>query len=158
MRCHECGAELPDGAQTCPNCGAPQNQNNMNAPYPQPGVQYPQGAMPYQQPGAQYQPGGAPYPNMHQAPAKDSSSILLLVWVIAEFVIYLVSRLITKFDGFGYSGGLSKIYVIVQIISEMLPILPAIAIKDKTLKIVGIVLSAILVILFTVGNIRRFIF
>ena len=136
---------MPDGTQTCPNCGAPQIQNNMYAP---------QGAMPYPQPGAQYQPGGAPYPAMNQSPAKDTSSILLLVWVIALIVLFIATKLISKSDSFMHGGGACKIYVIVQILSGLLPILPAIAIKDKTLKIVGIVLAAILVILYTVGNIQ----
>ena len=76
MNCPFCGAQIPDGAAFCPNCGAPstpqqaeQQQTVLNGqPQAAPGPQYQQQPQAAPDPQYQQQPYGAPGPQYQQQP------------------------------------------------------------------------------------------
>jgi hypothetical protein len=94
--------------------------------------------------------------SMNPVPEKESntSSILIFVWIIAVGVLSVITTLYTEFVGNWYEGISKMIYIGIQIIHNFVMILPAFAIKNKTLKIIGIILMAGLVIWWVFSNIQ----
>lgn len=85
----------------------------------------------------------------------DLSSILLVAWVVLSVVLSIITILYTKFvDGWYESGTPAKmIYVGICIVHNLINILPAIAIKNLILKIVGIVAMSALILWWISQNI-----
>lgn len=81
------------------------------------------------------------------------SGILLLVWAIIFFVAVGIQTLITTCVDEWYFSGWRIFYFLVCALHNASNILPAIAIKNTTLKIVAIVLVAIPTIYFIYSNI-----
>ena len=71
------------------------------------------------------------------------SSILLIIWAIIYFVAGGIQTLITTFVDEWYLGGWQTFYFLVCAIHNASNILPAIAIKNTTMRIVAIVLVTI---------------
>ena len=81
------------------------------------------------------------------------SNVILLIWVILTGVFNVGTYLYTTFYDNWYEDG-RGFYVALQIMQNLIMILPSLAIKDKTLKIIGILISACLIIWWIVGNIQ----
>jgi len=92
---------------------------------------------------------------MNPVPENESntSSIIIFVWIIAVGVLSIITTLYTKFVDNWYEGSSRMVYIGIQIIHNIVMILPAFAIKNKTLKIVGIILMAGLIIWWVFNNI-----
>lgn len=86
---------------------------------------------------------------------KDSntSNVILLVWIILIGVFNIGTFLYTRFYNNWYEEG-RVVYVAIQIMHNLIMILPSLAIKDKTLKIIGILISICLIIWWVIGNIQ----
>jgi hypothetical protein len=93
--------------------------------------------------------------SMNPVPENESntSSIIIFVWIIAVGVLSIITTLYTKFVDNWYEGSSRMVYIGIQIIHNIVMILPAFAIKNKTLKIVGIILMAGLIIWWVFNNI-----
>ena len=93
--------------------------------------------------------------SMNPVPENESntSSIIIFVWIIAVGVLSIITTLYTKFVDNWYEGSSRMVYIGIQIIHNIVMILPAFAIKNKTLKIVGIILMAGLIIWWVFDNI-----
>jgi len=93
--------------------------------------------------------------SMNPVPENESntSSIIIFVWIIAVGVLSIITTLYTKFVDNWYEGSSKMVYIGIQIIHNIVMILPAFAIKNKTLKIVGIILMAGLIIWWVFNNI-----
>ena len=81
------------------------------------------------------------------------SSVLILVWVIAVAVLSLATYCYTRFIDNWYSDAKTG-YVILQLIHNVVMILPALAIKNKVMKIVGIIVMSLMIIWWIVQNIQ----
>jgi len=81
----------------------------------------------------------------------DSSSILIFLWIAITIVTYLVNLfIVVAYDN--WDEGVSLlIYVCMQILSNIAMILPVLAIKNKSMRITGIVIMS----LFVLWMIRR---
>ena len=93
--------------------------------------------------------------SMNPVPEKESntSSILIFVWIIAVGVLSITTSLYTKFVDNWYEGSSKMVYISLQIINNIVMILPTFAIKNKILKITGIILMTALIIWWLYGNI-----
>lgn len=93
--------------------------------------------------------------SMNPVPENESntSSIIIFVWIIAVGVLSIITTLYTKFVDNWYEGSSRMVYIGIQIIHNIVMILPVFAIKNKTLKIVGIILMAGLIIWWVFNNI-----
>lgn len=93
--------------------------------------------------------------SMNPVPENESntSSIIIFVWIIAVGVLSIITTLYTKFVDNWYEGSSRMVYIGIKIIHNIVMILPAFAIKNKTLKIVGIILMAGLIIWWVFNNI-----
>ena len=84
----------------------------------------------------------------------NTSSILLLIWVVVTCVTSLATMLINNFTSWYSDGSTKMLYIGIQIIQNIACLLPAIAIKNKILKIIGIIIMSILVIWWILHNIQ----
>lgn len=86
---------------------------------------------------------------------KDSntSNVILFVWIILISVFSIGTFLYTRFYNNWYEEG-RVAYVAIQIMHNLIMILPSLAIKDKTLKIIGILISICLIIWWVIENIQ----
>lgn len=86
--------------------------------------------------------------SMIPVPQKESntSSMIILIWIIASIVFDLIFHFYRLLVDNWYEGGGKICYIALWIIWNCIFILPALTIKNKTIKIIGIILS----ILFTV--------
>lgn len=92
--------------------------------------------------------------NPVQNPKKSNiSSVLILVWVIAVAVLNLATYCYTRFIDNWYSDARTG-YVILMLIHNVVMILPALAIKNKVMKIVGIIVMSLMIIWWIVQNIQ----
>ena len=93
---------------------------------------------------------------MHQSENKESnfSTVLLFVWVIATCVLSLINQLITKLAGNWYESSVKIVVYGVFILQNLITLLPVFAIKNKTLKIIGIVVMSIMVIWWIIQNVQ----
>lgn len=125
MKCPTCNRENEESAKYCRYCGSP----------------------------------------IHPAEMKDSntSSIILFIWIIATCVINIVSSKIWAYRGEVYYGEdveydlitkLTFLFIILNIIGNLIHLLPAFAIKNKSLKIVGIIVMSIMEIWWIVKDIQ----
>lgn len=105
MFCSKCGAQIPEGAAFCPNCGQtvdnrPENENSSS-----PGNQQNTGAY---QPGGQYQGGpGGPYPAGPAGTASGSGrrkKIIAAVIAVLAVAVIVIVLVINLFGGDGYSS------------------------------------------------------
>ena len=77
----------------------------------------------------------------------DTSSVLLIVFVIITFVTSVSIAIIQSLVGNWYkTAAVTVILLCMQILRIVSYFLPALAIKDRTLKIIGIVLTSIMVV------------
>jgi len=83
----------------------------------------------------------------------NTSSILLLVWAIVFIVAGSIQTLITLLVDDWYYGSWRTFYFLVCAIHNASNILPAIAIKNNTMKIIAIVLVAIPTLYYIYRNI-----
>ncbi len=128
--CPNCGAEVKEGAAFCPSCGAPVNKAAEPTPAPQP---QPQAAPAYTAPQPQYQ---APYQAPVQQKASGQTNTGMLVFSIINMLIC------------NFIFGLIALIMTVTAKDKPTAEEEAKALKTaKTLNIVGIVLSAVAVII-----------
>lgn len=80
------------------------------------------------------------------------SSILLLIWSIAFIVLNVIQQLMISFV-VDWVSPWNKIYLITCIIQNISMILPAIAVKNITIKIICIVLVALPTMYYLYSNI-----
>lgn len=78
--------------------------------------------------------------SMNLVPEKESntSSVLILVWIIAVAILTIISDLHRIFF-------YDLLYTGIQIINNIIMILPAFTIKNKKIKIVGIIIITLLI-------------
>ena len=143
INCSDCGALVSERAPFCPKCGAPLSPTvpPQETPMAKSQVQpvTPQPVAPYT-----------------VAPKKESdiSSVLLLIFLVLEVFAHIVMILITTLDGAWYYGGIKwYMYWATCILSGLIIFLPACAIKDKTLKIIGLIIASIWAIWWTLSSI-----
>ena len=106
-------------------------------------------------------PDGAHYCSRCGAPVSvqakgrmDLSSILLIAWVVLVFLLSIAVFLYTKFvDGWYRETTTRAVYAGLLIAQDLTHILPAIAIKNLILKIVGIVIVAATIIWWVAQNV-----
>lgn len=93
--------------------------------------------------------------SMNPVQEKESniSSILILVWIIAVGLLSITNNLYTKFVDNWYEGTSKTFYIGIQMIHNIIMILPAFAIKNRTLRIIGIILMSCLILWWMYGNI-----
>jgi len=78
---------------------------------------------------------------------KDKSSILLIVFVVVTFITSISGAVIQKMVDNWYKVPAVCIFLLcLQIIRTVCYLLPAFAIKNKTYKLIGIILSSIMVV------------
>ena len=85
----------------------------------------------------------------------DVSSSLLFVYILIVFFAAIVQLVLQRVFPISYFESYWK-YVMgsIWLISNISLILPALAIKNKSLKIIGIIFAAIIIIFHTCGNIE----
>jgi len=85
----------------------------------------------------------------------DSSSILLIIFIAITFTTSIIISTIQTFTDNWFEG---KIVIVVltclQILRIMSYILPALAIKNKTCKIIGVTLSVIMVVYLLISPLK----
>ena len=93
--------------------------------------------------------------SMNPVQEKESniSSILILVWIIAVGLHSITSGLYSKFVDNWYEGTSKTFWIGIQMIYYIIMILPAFAIKNRTLRIIGIILMSCLILWWMYGNI-----
>ena len=85
----------------------------------------------------------------------DVSGILLIIFVVITFIINISIATIQYFVDNWYKGPtLIVILVCLQILRTASYILPALAIKNKTYKIIGVILSSIMVIYLLISPLK----
>lgn len=143
INCPDCGALVSERAPFCPKCGAPLNPAvpSQETPMAKSQVQpvTPQPVAPYT-----------------VAPKKESSnkaSMLLLIFLVLKVFFNVVIILINWLDRW-YVGDLTwYMYWAIDILNGLTIFLPACAIKDKTFKIIGLIIASILAIWLTLSSI-----
>lgn len=85
--------------------------------------------------------------------ASKFTSVIILVWIILTGVFSIGTYLYTRFYDNWYEEG-RGVYVAIQIMHNLIMILPSLAIKDKNLKIIGILISTCLIIWWVIENIQ----
>ena len=88
-----------------------------------------------------------------ESTSDNLSSILLLVWAIIFFVANGIATLITTLVDDWHLRSWRTIYLLICAVRNASNILPAVAIKNNTMKIVAIVLVAIPTLYFIYSNI-----
>ena len=88
-----------------------------------------------------------------ESTSDNLSSILLLVWAIIFFVANGIATLITTLVDDWHLRSWRTIYLLICAVGNASNILPAVAIKNNTMKIVAIVLVAIPTLYFIYSNI-----
>lgn len=89
----------------------------------------------------------------------ENSSVLLLVFVSIMFCSGLIERCITTFvDNWYAIEGIYGICTLLWIVRNISVILPALAIKQKSLKIAGLILAIIYAGYCVTNNILQFIY
>ena len=85
----------------------------------------------------------------------DTSSILLITFVVVTFITHISIAAIQSFaDNWHGEKNLIVILACLQILRTVSYILPALAIKNKTYKIIGIILSSIMIIYLLISPLR----
>lgn len=93
--------------------------------------------------------------SMNPVQEKESniSSILILVWIIAVCLLSITTNLYAKFVDHWYEGTPKAVYIGIELIYNIIMILPAFAIKNRTLRIIGIILMSCIILWWMYGNI-----
>jgi hypothetical protein len=94
------------------------------------------------------------YPQVENQ-SNDVSSTLLLVYILIAFFATVIQLVIQRALSIScWESPWKYVMGLIWIISNISFILPALAIKNKSLKIIGIIFAAILVIYHAYGNIE----
>ena len=88
-----------------------------------------------------------------QKQENDVSSTLLVVFIIIAFICQLANFAITKFVYDWYFGGTKFVVGCIWLIQGISFILPALSIKNKSLKIIGIIFASLMIIYSLYSNI-----
>ena len=93
--------------------------------------------------------------SMNPVPENESniSSILILVWIIAVGLLSITTSLYIKFVDNWSEGSSKMVYIGIQIIHNISMILPAFAIKNRTLRTICIILMSCLILWWRYRNI-----
>ena len=93
--------------------------------------------------------------SMNPVQEKESniSSILILVWIIAVGLHSITTVLYSKYVDNWYEGTSKTFWIGIQMIYYIIMILPAFAIKNRTLRIIGIILMSCLILWWMYGDI-----
>lgn len=78
---------------------------------------------------------------------KDISSILLVTYIIIVLVTVLAQDAIKGLDAEYYKAPTIYFYAAISIVRNISYILPALAIKNKTMRVVGIIMASILIVI-----------
>lgn len=81
------------------------------------------------------------------------SCILLTIWVVATAVLTIAQNLYIKLVDDWYTEG-RMVYTVLSILHNLIMILPALAIKNIILKIIGIVVMSILILWWIYMNLE----
>ena len=85
---------------------------------------------------------------------KNVSSILLIIFLAVTFVVSISYEVISKVVDDWYNNRMAVVVLVfLQIIRTICYILPALAIKDKTYRIVGVILTSILIVYLLISPI-----
>lgn len=141
MYCKNCHREIIDGATFCTYCGTHQNEVIQ------------QEQQPVQQEWTQTTQQGQP----NTTGGFDLSSTLLLAYIIISIMTSLIATIITKNVYGWYDGGWYIICQILWIISNLSLILVPLAIKNKTLKIIALVLSVPFILYWVIYHLTEII-
>ena len=121
MYCKNCNREIPDNAKFCSFCGADQEQLRQQ-----------------EQMMAQQAAQRTDFSNDNNS---NLSSTLLLAYIIITVMISVITTIITKNVNNWYGNGWYIFCHLLWIISSLSLILVPLAIKNKTFKIIALVLS-----------------
>ena len=149
LQCPECGASVSEHASVCPNCGAQFHPTGRPQGPVQGFNQQVYNATPQRH--SQLRPDTV-------APKKESSntaSTLLLIYLVLKVFIVVVSYLISWLsNNYIWPAELTwYMFGVTDILGGLTIFLPACAIKDKTLKIIGLIIASILAIWWTLNGI-----
>jgi hypothetical protein len=84
----------------------------------------------------------------------DTSSLLLLVFILITLILNIANFAIEKLVDNWYEGATRYVHGSLWLLGNISYILPALAIKNKTLKIIGIILVSMLIIYWGYSNIE----
>ncbi|GAL77038.1 hypothetical protein JCM19275_3650 [Nonlabens ulvanivorans] len=97
--------------------------------------------------------------NLQPATQKSSSDKLLIATLILWLSTMLLNAIVSAIFSYSYSSNSQYIFLgLVNLISAALPLLIALSIQDKTLKVIGIIISVILMIRFIFGAVQLMTF
>ena len=88
-------------------------------------------------------------------PKYDTSSILLIIFVVLTFITNISIAVGQNFVNWYKKPALVFILIGLSILRNVSYILPALAIKNKTLKITGVILTAIMVLYLIISTILK---
>lgn len=93
--------------------------------------------------------------SLNPVPEKDSStsSILIFVWVVVFVLLSIVNNLYTRLIDNWYEGTQRMVYLGIVLLQNLSFILPPLAIKNKTLKIIGLIIMSAYVVWLLYQNI-----
>lgn len=83
----------------------------------------------------------------------NRNSVLILVWVVAVGVLSIASSLFVEFVDHWYTGSFRMFYIGIQIIQNIIMILPVLTIKNKALKVICLILMSMLILWWVYRNI-----
>ena len=83
----------------------------------------------------------------------NTSSILLLIWIIVNTIFNIFNYAYTHLVESWYEGDAKIVFIAVQSIFVLLNILPALAIKNRTYRIIGIIIMSSLIIWWLCQNV-----
>ena len=81
--------------------------------------------------------------------------MIIFAWVILSFVLILATNIVATFMNVWFDKLGSFIFNFLDIIKSLTFILPALAIKDKKLRLIGIIIMSIMALYFVIVAIVR---
>ncbi|GAK94243.1 hypothetical protein JCM19298_1371 [Nonlabens ulvanivorans] len=97
--------------------------------------------------------------NLRPATQKSSSDKLLIAALIVWLTTMLLNAIVSAVFSYSYSSNNQYIVMgAINLISAVLPLLIALSIQDKTLKVIGIIISVILMMNFIFGAVQLMTF
>lgn len=83
----------------------------------------------------------------------DMSNILLIAYIIGVLILDLTQIALRELFDVWHDEQMKYVYIAVTMLRNIVFVLPALAIKDKTLKIIGIVVASLLIAYWWYSNI-----
>lgn len=83
----------------------------------------------------------------------NTSSILLLIWVVVIVILSITQELYTTLIPHWFEGGAKYGYVAMTMIHNMLMILPVLAIKNRTYRLIGLIVMLCIILWWLYRNV-----